>query len=152
MKIILLVVGSCIAFVSILGYFDAPSIISQMVHSIMGVNTGSTSSSSPITTSSMLHSMGYPSRSVVVPIMQDSFLGLAIVGIGMAGFGTIAKNRKRQFMTSPVSEEQDKKIQENSKTGEMPQTSLRILQERLAKGEITSSEFQRMKKLLDDRN
>jgi uncharacterized membrane protein len=55
-------------------------------------------------------------------------------------------------MTSPVSEEQDKKIQENSKTGEMPQTSLRILQERLAKGEITSSEFQRMKKLLDDRN
>ena len=96
--------------------------------------------------------MGYPSRSVVIPIMQDSFLGLAIVGIGMAGFGAIAKNRKRQFMTSPISEEQDKKMQENPKTDEMPQTSLRILQERLAKGEITSSEFQRMKKLLDDRN
>ena len=149
MKITLLVVGLCIVFVSILGYLDAPSIISQMVHSIIITNTGSTSSSSPITTSSMLHSMGYPSRSVVVPIMQDSFIGLAIVGIGMAGFGTIAKNRKRQF-TSQVSEEQDKKIQNDSKTSEMPQTSLRILQERLAKGEITSSEFQRMKKLLDD--
>ena len=81
--------------------------------------------------------------------MQDSFLGLAIVGIGMAGFGTIAKNRKMQF-TSLVLEEQDKKIHDDSKTIEKPQTSLRILQERLAKGEITSSEFQRLKELLDD--
>jgi uncharacterized membrane protein len=148
-KITLLLVGSCIVFVSIMGYFDTPSIISQMAHSIIGANIGSTSSSSPVTTLSMLHSMGYPSRSVVVPIMQDSFIGLAIVGIGMAGFGTIAKNRKMQF-TSLVLEEQDKKIHDDSKTIEKPQTSLRILQERLAKGEITSSEFQRLKELLDD--
>ncbi len=92
----------------------------------------------------MLHSMGYPSRSIVVPIMQDSFIGLAIVGIGMIGFGVITKNFKKQFATKPSLDKN--KVHKNSEhVDEKPQSSLNILQERLAKGEITSSEFQRLK-------
>lgn len=150
-KITLLVIGACIVFVSILGYFDTPSIISQIIHAVIRTGTGTVSGSSPVTTSSMLRSMGYPTRSTVVPLIQNSFLGLAIVGIGITGFGIMSKNLKKQFHAEPPAENDDKKTAGNefSNTKKGEQSSLRILQERLAKGEITSSEFLRLRRLLE---
>lgn len=149
MKITPLVIGSCIVFVSILGYFDTPSIISQMVHGIIRTGTGASHDSSPVTTSSMLRSMGYPPRSIVVPIIQDSFIGLAITGIGMAGFGIMSKGLKKQFHAESPGKEQGKTaLGEDATRAKEEPSSLRILQERLARGEITSSEFHRLKRLL----
>jgi len=127
--------------------------MSQMIHSFMSSMTGS---SVPGTSgSSILKSMGYPSRTVVIPLIQYSFVGLGAVGIGFIAFGAIAKKIKKQFEMKLVAEEhetvkeihsepqsKDEKIQSNLR-------SLRILQERLAKGEITSNEFQKLKKFLE---
>ena len=117
--------------------------MSQMIHSFMSSMTGS---SIPGTGGgSILKQMGYPSRTVVIPLIQYSFVGLGVVGIGFVAFGALAKKVKKQFEMKLVAEEhetvkeihtepqpKDEKIQSNLR-------SLRILQERLAKVEITSS-------------
>jgi hypothetical protein len=70
-------------------------------------------------------------------------------------FGAVAKKIKKQFTVKVVSEEPDKVkevIPSPQFTDESAQTNLRIiriLQERLAKGEITSSEFQNLKRFLE---
>ena len=128
--------------------------MSQMIHSFMSSMTGT---SVPGTSGgSILKQMGYPSRTVVIPLIQYSFAGMGVVGIGFVAFGAIAKKVKKQFEVKLVAEKQQETVKEvNAEPqprDERLQTnlrSLRILQERLAKGEITSSEFQKLKKLLE---
>jgi len=147
-------IGICLVLVSVPGYLDTPSLMSQMIHSFMSSMTGP---SVPGTNGgSMLKQMGYPSRTVVIPLIQYSFVGMGVVGIGFVAFGAIAKKVKKQFEVKLVAEEQQETVKEIS-TERQPKDeklqtnlhSLRILQERLAKGEITSSEFQRLKKFLE---
>ena len=150
-----MIIGSLVVLISIIGYVDAATLISQMVHSMMSSFVGSTPGSFPITTSSMLHSMGYPSKSTVVLFMQYSFVGLAIAGIGMMVHGAVAKNFKKQFTVELDTDEpyeikksytnfqpMDEKLQANSK-------AISRLQERLANGEIRTDEFERIKKFLE---
>jgi uncharacterized membrane protein len=152
-RIIPLIIGLCLVLISVPGYLDTPALMSQMIHSFMSSMTGS---SIPGTGGgSILKQMGYPSRTVVIPLIQYSFVGLGAVGIGFIAFGAIAKKVKKQFEMKLVAEEQEtiKEIHtEPSPKDERLQTnlrSLRILQERLAKGEITSNEFHKLKKLLE---
>ena len=155
MRSVPLAIGICLVLISVPGYFYTPMFVSQMAHSMMSLGGSSSSGSSPVTTTSILHSMGYPSRSTISPIMQYSFIGLAVAGVGMTGFGAVAKKVKKQFAVKLVAEEPDKVKEfhaEPQPTNERTQTnfrSLKILQERLAKGEITSNEFQRLKRLLE---
>ena len=153
MRIKPLIIGLCLVLISVPGYLDTPALMSQMIHSFMSSMTGS---SIPGTNGgSMLKQMGYPSRTVVIPLIQYSFVGLGVAGIGFVVFGVIAKKVKKQFEVKLVAEEQktvkeihtepqpkDERLQTNLR-------SLRILQERLAKGEITSSEFQKLKRFLE---
>ena len=153
MRIIPLLIGICLVIVSIPGYLDTPALMSQMIHSFMSSMTGT---SIPGTSGgSMLKQMGYPSRTVVIPLIQYSFVGMGVAGIGFVAFGAMAKKVKKQFEVKLVAEEQktvkeihtepqpkDEKLQTNLH-------SLRILQERLAKGEITSNEFQKLKRFLE---
>ena len=154
MKLKLTIIGLVIAIFSVIGYVYTPIAISQMIHSMIGM-TGSSSSSSPINTSSMLHSMGYPSRTLVIPVLQYSFVGLGIIGIVLIGYGFVSKNYKKQFV---VEETQDKEPRtEKSSTNSQSENensltnykAMKRLQERLANGEITASEFERTKKLLE---
>ena len=146
-------IGLCLVLISVPAYLDTPNLISQMIHSFTGSFTGSI----PGTHGSILHQMGYPSRTVIIPLIQYSFLGLAVAGIGLAGFGSIAKKVSKQVTVKLVAEESEEteriEVPPSSQiTDERTQTnlrSLRILQERLAKGEITSNEFQNLKKLLE---
>ena len=155
MKLKLLVIGFFVVLISILGYVDTPILISKMVHAMMNSMVASAPGSSSITTSSMLHSMGYPSRSTVVTIMQYSFLGLVIMGIGMMMFGAVTKKHKKQFTVELVTDEQHEMKESHTNSQSMDEKlqtiphGLRILQERLAKGEITSKEFQRLKGFLE---
>ena len=151
MRIALVITGICLVMISIPGYLDTPIFISQMIHSFTSSVTGSV----PGTSGSILRQMGYPSRAVVIPMIQYSFVGLAIAGIGFTVFGAVAKKISKQVTVNLVSEEAKKveKVHANPQiTDERTQTnlrSLRILQDRLAKGEITSSEFQNLKRLLE---
>jgi len=152
MRILLLAIGACLAVISIPGYLDSPSIISQMIHSFTSTMTGSIPGTNG---GSMLKQMGYPSRTVVIPMIQYMFAGLGVAGVGIAIFGIVAKKIPKQVKVKLVTEEPEKvkeihmdspSIDENAKTN---LRSLRILQERLAKGEITSSEFQNLKRFLE---
>ncbi|MBI1827994.1 MAG: SHOCT domain-containing protein [Thaumarchaeota archaeon] len=152
MRINLVVIGLLLVLIAIPGYLDTPNLISQMVHSMMGPVTGSI----PGTNSgAILHQMGYPSRSTIIPLIQYSFVGLAVAGLGFVAFGAVAKKIPKQFTVKLVTEEPEKVKEFHSDTqptDERTQTnlrSLRILQERLAKGEITSSEFQNLKRFLE---
>jgi uncharacterized membrane protein len=145
-------IGLCLVLISIPGYLDTPNLMSQMIHSFTSSFTGSIPGTSG---GSMLHQMGYPSRTVIIPLIQYSFVGLAAIGIGFAGFGSVAKKIPKQVAVKLVTEEPEKVKEVHTSTqitDERTQTnlrSLRILQERLAKGEITSSEFQNLKRLLE---
>ncbi len=152
MKLKLVIIGIVIATSSAILYVKTPSLISQMVHSMM-VMAGPSTSSSSFNTSSMLHAMGYPSRTVVIPIIQSSFIGFGIMGLIMTIYGMAAKKYKRQFVakSSPDQEPGTEEPTANSQP-DNPQKNYKALsklQERLANGEITTSEFERIKKLLD---
>lgn len=151
MRIKPLIIGLFLVLISVPGYLDTPALMSQMIHSFMSSFSGSIPGTSG---GSMLHQMGYPSRSVIIPIIQYSFVGLAFTGVCFVIFGAVAKNISKQVTVKLVAEETEKvKVPTSTQfTDERTQTnlrSLRILQERLAKGEITSSEFQNLRKFLD---
>ena len=151
MRISLVIIGIFLVMISIPGYLETPIFISQMVHSFTGSFTGSIPGTS---SGSILRQMGYPSRAVAVPMIQYSFIGLAVAGIGITAFGSVAKNIPKQVTVklAPEVEKVEEIPARPQIKDEATQTnlrSLRILQERLAKGEITSSEFQNLKKLLE---
>src|SRR5690242_5203810 len=154
MRIIPLMIGICLVLVSVPGYLETPALMSQMIHSFMSSMTGT---SVPGTGGgSILKQMGYPSRTVVIHLIQYYFVGMGVVGIGFVAFGAIAKKVKKQFEVKLVAEEEQQTVKEISTKSQSKDEkietnlrSLRILQERLAKGEITSSEFQKLKKFLE---
>ena len=153
MRIILVIIGISLAAFSMIGYVYTPVAISQVAHSMLGM-AGSSSSSS-FSTSAMLHSMGYPSRSTVIPAMQYSFIGLEVAGMGLTFYGFIAKKPVKKVVAKKNTNKKDgvegsptnsQSTIENSLTN---YNAIRRLQERLANGEITASEFERVKKLLE---
>jgi uncharacterized membrane protein len=152
MRIALVMIGLCLVLISIPGYLDTPTLMSQMIHSFTSSFSGSIPGTS---TGSMLHQMGYPSRTVIIPLIQYSFVGLAAVGVGFVIFGAVVKKIPKQVTVKLVTEEAGKVKEVHTSpqiTDERTQTnlrSLRILQERLAKGEITPSEFQNLRKFLE---
>lgn len=152
MRIILVIIGIAIAAFSMIGYVYTPVAISQVAHSMLGM-AGSSSSSS-FSTSSMLHSMGYPSRTAIIPAMQYSFIGLEVAGMGLTFYGFIAKKPVKKapvkkIAKEPGAEESPANSQPTNENSQTNYSAIRRLQERLANGEITASEFERIKKLLE---
>ncbi|HET6458496.1 MAG TPA: SHOCT domain-containing protein [Nitrosopumilaceae archaeon] len=165
MRIRTVIIGLVLVLISVPGYLDTPTLMSQMVHYMMGTMMGgSTSGSIPGAGSgSILKQMGYPSRSTVVPLIQYSFVGLALTGLGFMVFGALAKKISSQVTVNLVTGDEKepekveaKKVQEIRTSSQFTDErihpdnrSLRILQERLAKGDITANEYQNLKKLLE---
>src|SRR5579864_6823964 len=102
MRIVLVITGLCLVFISIPGYLDTPNLITQMIHSFTGSFTGTIPGTSG---GSMLHQMGYPSRTVVIPLIQYCFIGLAVAGIGVTVYGAVAKKITGQVTVKVVTEE-----------------------------------------------
>jgi len=159
MRIKHVIIGIFLILISVPGYLDTPNLVSQMIHSMMGAMTGGSIPGAG--SGSILKQMGYPSRSTVIPLIQYSFVGLAVAGFGFIVFGAVAKkipkkvtvNLVTKNMEAPEKIEKVKEIHTSTQfVDERAQTnlrSLRILQERLAKGEITANEFQNLKRLLE---
>ena len=109
-------------------------------------------------TSTILHQMGFPSKETINKLIQYSFVGLALSALGLILFGMVAKKKvPKQFITKVIMKESKTATEEPKVTHQKPVDvklqpnlrSIRILQERLAKGEITSSEFENLKRLLE---
>ena len=155
MRTQILVVGVVIFAFSIIGYMTfAPGFSSKMMRSFMPTMTGS--ADSQFQTTRLLTQMGVPSFETIDKTIRFSSLGLAFAGVGIIVFGTIAK-KKIPKIPAKTKTEPDVTIKEPVETTEKPQDktmkenlkTIRILQERLAKGEITPKEFADVKRFLE---
>lgn len=122
------------------GYVISPGLITSEINNLTGGNTDDN------LTSSILSQMGIPPINEMVKIIQYSFVGLGLAGIGGIIVGMISKKSNPQFVT-PKTESVHHKEHEEIKG---KSTALNTLQERLAKGEITSSQYQNLKRLLEE--
>ena len=143
----MIIIGLVLLIVSVPTYLYSPNFLSQAVHAYFRSMSGG----STMNTSAILHQMGYPSMSAVIPVIQYSVIGMAVVGIGFVFFGFVAKKIPKQFAVKLVTESDkvNAKTQSYDERTQTNHSSLGILQDRLAKGEITSSEFLSLKKLLE---
>ncbi len=94
-------------------------------------------------------------------MMQYTFMGLEIAGAGLLLVGAIGKKKipkqpvpkvvaESKVITEPqIVTEPQKESPPLSADKQVNLRSLRILEERLAKGEITPNQFQSLKKLLE---
>jgi hypothetical protein len=86
-----------------------------------------------------------PSTPDLIAYVQYCCIGLAIAGVGIIFFGTVLK--KTLPTTVKVSLEPPQRLQDEDTNLK----AINLLQERLAKGEITSSQYQNLKKLLEEK-
>lgn len=100
MRLGLVIIGIFLVMVSIPSYYYAPAYLTASVHSFIGSMSGGN-----MNTASMLRQMGYPSLHQVMPIFQYSLVGLAVVGLGMAAFGVMAKAPKFRSVKLVTSEQ-----------------------------------------------
>ena len=122
------------------GYYMSPGYITETVDKLTGGNA------SHSMTSSFLSQMGIPSVEEMIEIANYSFLGIGVAGFGLIIFGAIIKNTKKEIV-HPIEEES----LDETETPSMPK-ALWVLQERLAKGEISSRQFKNLKRLLEEQN
>ncbi len=134
------VTGIILIFVAILGYEISPDFIIKGMNSF----TSGADSSSPFS-SSLLSQMGIPSAAEMSILVQYCFIALAVAGAGTLIFGIVAKVPKQETIKMIGIETNVQK----PKNKENHDKALRLLKERLAKGEISSSEFVDLKDLLE---
>lgn len=156
MRTQILVIGVVIFAFSIIGYMVfTPGFTSKMMDSFMPSTTSS--ENSQFQTTRMLTQMGFPSFETIDNTIRFSSLGLAFAGIGVMVFGTIAKKKIPKKIPAKTRTESDVTNEKPVETKEKPQDAtmkenlraIRILQERLAKGEITPQEFADLKRFLE---
>lgn len=133
-----IIIGVVLIIFTVPGYTISPNLITKEMNILTGGN-GDTH-----LTSAMLSQMGIPPIDEMIKITQYSFVGLGVVGIGCIFKGAFSKMSKPQFVTPKTESahhEMDNEIKKNT---------FHMLQERLAKGEITSSQYQNLKRILEE--
>ena len=132
------IIGLVCVVLSIPSYNVVPSFISSEMNKLTG------GSSSPMSYE-ILSKLGIPPVDTMVTLIQYSFVGLFVAGLGIIAFGIVSKNMpKRTF--SKLTIESKAMHSEESKDD-----VLHVLKERLANGEITSSQYQDIRKVLEDK-
>ncbi len=155
-----LAIGIFLFAIFLIGYVAGPSTINQM----MGMFTpGGTSSTSSTTGIDPYRMMGIPRPEEMAKMAQYSFLGLMLAGIGVTIVGVMSKKKPPkkatpaqvvEYRVVPESELQSqaqpspKKEVVGDAESLQNQRTLAILEERLARGEITTKEYVNLKKLL----
>lgn len=126
------------------GYYMSPGYISDTVDKLTGGNT------SHSMTSNFLSQMGIPSVETMMDIARYSSVGLGVAGLGLMIFGIVTRNSKPQIFVESL-ETNPLDPSDKADTSAKPK-ALWVLQERLAKGEITSRQFKNLKRLLEEQN
>ncbi len=113
MRPVLVIGGVLLTLISIPFYYYSPNVLTNTARSFVG----SLSAGNTMSGASMLRQMGYPPLHVVIPMFQYMLIGLAIMGIGFAAFGAVAKNipkrKSVKTITSKLGEESDSLREEN---------------------------------------
>jgi uncharacterized membrane protein len=138
-KLRIIIIGIIFVLFAIPGYTILPSVITHETNNLTGGNL-----QSPLT-KAMLAQMGIPSIDTIIKLTQYCFVGLAVAGLGIIVLGVLSKKIPKQTPIK-VQREPSSEVPDEGNPNE-----LRLLQERLAKGEISSSQYQNLKKLLEDK-
>lgn len=138
MNIITIVIGIFLVLFAIPSYNLVPTFITTTMNKLTGGN-----GVSPMA-SQIFSQLGIPPVDVVTEYIQYSFIGCVFAGIGVIAYGIVQKRTKRSPVKVSIETNQDLKEEDaNAK-------ALQLLQERLAKGDITSSQYKNLRKLLED--
>ena len=135
----IIIIGVVLIIFTVPGYTISPDLITKEMNILTGGNADTH------LTSAMLSQMGIPPIDEMIKVTQYSFMGLGVVGIGCIFMGAFSKKSKPQFITSKMESPYHKEGDDERK-----RNALNTLQERLAKGEITSIQYQILKKILEE--
>ena len=149
-----LAIGLVIFISSVFCYIDGPSMVNQMMSTFTGGNSSNLRNAG-IDVYSM---MGIPRPEELAKMTQYSSLALMLAGLGAMIFGMMGKKGKPKEVIAaeqaskaklePEMEIERQEITVDNETKTNNRT-LEILQERLARGEITSKEYLNLKRILD---
>jgi hypothetical protein len=138
MNIVTIMAGIFLVIFSIPSYNVVPSLITMTMNKISGGTV------SPMA-SQIFSQLGIPPVDIITEYIQYGFEGCIVAGIGIVAFGIVQKKRKK---ISPV--KLSVEASQNSQEEDANIKALHLLQERLVKGEITSSQYKDLRKLLED--
>ncbi len=102
-------------------------------------------------TQSYLLQMGYPSIQIMSKIVQMGSVAIMLIGIGLLCFGSMAKKRiPKDFSNVTI---QTRTIHDTLESMNQEKSAntrgIHILKERLARGEITEREFEKLRKFFE---
>ena len=140
MRLRTVVIGIFFIIFAIPSYTIVPTFITTEMNKLTGGGTLSPMSYQ------ILSSLGIPPIDTIVVLIKYSFIGLIIAGFGVIAFGMVSKNIPKR-MVAKLSLESNQKADDNEPKPEV----LYLLKERLAKGEITSRQYQDIRNVLEDK-
>ncbi|SRR2546426_12476132 len=161
MRLAELTAGFVVLIFSILGYQYSSSLVGAFQHMTGDFITAFFPNINLQNQQGYLLQMSYPSADSITKITQIGFISTAIIGAGCAGYGLIAKKRIPKQLSNITVETKfvpptlDSKftpinILESAKHEILKNNrGLVILKERLARGEITEREFEKLRKILE---
>ena len=140
MRIKIVIYGLC-ALLAIPSYTIVPSLITTTMSKFSGGNSPS------LMASQIFSQLGIPPIDTIIKLIQYSLIGLAVAGLFITVFGVIAKKTpKKSTVTLSINSNQKMQDQESINL-----RAIHLLQERLAKGEITSTQYMSLKNVLEDK-
>ena len=155
MRIEIIVIGAFIFAVSIIGYMTlVPGFTAKMMSSFLPAGA---SSGNSLQTTGLLRQMGFPPFEDVDNYMHLGSLGGAFAGLGCMVIGVVV--RKKVSKKTPVKKEEDDETTEEpiealetypERTLKETPRSIHILQERLARGDITPKEYEDLKRFIEN--
>ncbi len=141
MKFRIVIIGITFALLGMYAYRVIPPLITKAMNKL---TLGNEQSSMANQIFSQLGMPPIPSTPEIAAFVQYCCIGLAIAGVGIIIFGIVSKKTRT---TVKISLESAQRSQDDDTTLK----AINLLQERLAKGEITSSQYQNLRKMLEEK-
>ncbi len=141
----LVIIGFAFMLLAIPAYIITPTFITKAMNKFTFGTSGSSEMNRQIF--AQLGMPPIPDVHAVTAFIQYSLIGVMLAGLGIVIFGTISKKMPKSTpLKIPFEEPQVQDYEDDTHA-----KAIHLLQERLAKGEITSSQYQNLRKMLEEK-